>query len=385
MIGWRFFYFFYFVYRCACSVAGQLIVVRLTSLGDSVRYQGNAEKFGETGGFSWLFDSTQVTEAIGMLLAKPLANNAIAINFCFQAIAFYGIYRFLRAVPPNLRKFAALLMLAPSFNLWSSVASKEAIIVFSVGIVCSYIVEFYCNTAKLGVSHFLSGALLAVYKPHYLVSLAFVYLATQASRFVRQREALLLMGGLLTVSMLYLFLDRIDDLSFQVVEHFLADAGFSTREAFWIQRYDVFWRAPYGMFLSFVGPTFEEALRNPLQMVSLAESSVILVLIVVYLIVQLPRMPAYCFFMSLFSGFWLLFANYPFGVMNPGSAIRYRTGYFIILLTALVILSSRRMYLQWRSGAPMEVAARRRRFRFGPSLSFQPSLRWEWRTAGERR
>jgi len=381
MIGWRFFWVLYFLYRCVCSVAGQLVVVRFTTLGDSVRYQGNAEKFGGSPGLGWLLDSTQVTEALGMLFAKVTSGNEIAINVLFQTIAFYGIYRFLNAIPANLRKFVALLVLAPSFNLWSSVASKDALVVFAAGVSCSYLIELYRNSARLRLVHPLAVAVLAVFKPHYLVSLLFIYSLTWASRFVRQYEALLLFVSIVSVSQLYIFRDRLDDLSFQVVVHFITDAGFSTREAFWQQQYDVFWRAPYGMLLSFVGPTFEEALRNPLQMVSLVESLFLLLLIVVYLVVQLPRMPAFSFLMSTFAGFWLLFANYPFGVMNPGSAIRYRTGYYLIFLTILLVLSSRKLFDQWRSGEA-SIERKQRRSRFRPRLVIKPSLRFVWPSSG---
>lgn len=381
MIGWRFFWVLYFLYRCVCSVAGQLVVVRFTTLGDSVRYQGNAEKFGGSPGLGWLLDSTQVTEALGVLFAKVTSGNEIAINVLFQSIAFYGIYRFLNAIPANLRKFAALLVLAPSFNLWSSVASKDALVVFAAGVSCSYLIELYRNSARLRLIHPLAAAVLAVFKPHYLVSLLFIYSLTWASRFVRQYEALLLFVSIVSVSQLYIFRDRLDDLSFQVVVHFITDAGFSTREAFWQQQYDVFWRAPYGMLLSFVGPTFEEALRNPLQMVSLVESLFLLLLIVVYLVVQLPRMPAFSFLMSTFAGFWLLFANYPFGVMNPGSAIRYRTGYYLIFLTILLVMSSRKLFDQWRSGEA-SIERKQRRSRFRPRLVIKPSLRFVWPSSG---
>ena len=94
---------------------------------------------------------------------------------------------------------------------------------------------------------------------------------------------------------------------------------------------------------------------------------------------EIPRMPAFGFLMMCFAGFWLLFANYPFGVMNPGSAIRYRTGYFILLLTILIVVSSRATYIYWRSRKTPTSAVRGRRY-FLPRWTVLPRLRLQWRS-----
>jgi len=65
MNGWRFYYQGYFIYRCFCTVAGELVIVRLTSLGDARRFQGHYKKFtGLSDDFNWLLDSTQILEAL---------------------------------------------------------------------------------------------------------------------------------------------------------------------------------------------------------------------------------------------------------------------------------------------------------------------------------
>jgi len=50
-----------------------------------------------------------------------------------------------------------------------------------------------------------------------------------------------------------------------------------------------------GMFVSFVGPTFEEALNNPLQMVSLVESGIILLALLLLVMSRQGRIPAFAF------------------------------------------------------------------------------------------
>ena len=63
MNNWRLFYLGFFLYRVACTLVGELIVVRLTSLGDARRFQGHYKKFsGLSGDFHWLLDSSQILE-----------------------------------------------------------------------------------------------------------------------------------------------------------------------------------------------------------------------------------------------------------------------------------------------------------------------------------
>ena len=61
-------------------------------------------------------------------------------------------------------------------------------------------------------------------------------------------------------------------------------------------------------------------------------------------------MPLFGFFLTIGGLFWILFANYPFGIMNPGSAIRYRTGYILFVVLIFTLLLSRDVYLRWQKG-----------------------------------
>jgi hypothetical protein len=348
-LGWGVLLLLFWLYRCFYSVVGQLIVVKLTTLGDSDRYQGAASKF-EGVNAQFFTDSTTFLEGVGLLLAAVLGDRPVLINIVYQTIAFYGVARLLLAVEPELRKALAFALLLPSFNLWTSVAGKETVIVFSLGVLCSLLVESYYNRARLAPIHVLAAALLLVFKPHYFAALSFIFGLTWAGRRVLQKEALVLIAGLVTLVLLFMVADRVNDLSFQVLVHFQDEEARSTREAFWVEPYDVFWKAFEGMYLSFVGPTFEEALRLPIQMIAFVESMALCALLLFLMAMRLTRMPVYSFLLGLFTLFWLLFANYPFGVMNSGSAIRYRSGYYLLVVTIFAFVLSRRVFVGWRGG-----------------------------------
>jgi hypothetical protein len=381
MIRWRLFYIGFFLYRCACTIAGELVVVRLTSLGDARRFQGHFKKFtGLSGDFHWLLDSTQILEAFGMMLSSFMPRQYLAMSLIYQTIAFVGLVIFLNSIAPRIRIFAAILLLSPSFNIWSSVASKEAFIVFSVSIICSHIISAYNNDFRLRYLYLISGYILAVFKPHYFASLLFIYTGIVLSKFIKQKEALILLMGGVSLSFLYFFRDTIDRLSFQMLPHFLTDAGRSTRLGYWQEPYDAFIKAPMGMLLSFVGPTFEEALKNTLQMVSLMESGFILLILLLIFLARRDRIPAFAFMLVLFGIFWLLFANYPFGVMNPGSAIRYRAGYYVIIVMAFVVLLSRQAHTNWLTDRDSRELRRKTpsRWRLSPRIVMRHKVKFQW-------
>ena len=76
--------------------------------------------------------STKITETIGAVFHHITFGSPTLIDIGFQTIAFIGIFKMLVAVDGKTRRFLALLIMTPSFNIWSSVAAKEALIVFFV-------------------------------------------------------------------------------------------------------------------------------------------------------------------------------------------------------------------------------------------------------------
>ena len=299
------------------------------------------------GGFTRVL-STQLTEALGAVLHFLFLGDAILISIGFQTIAFVGIVVFLRAVEPKLRVPLTLLTMLPSFTVWSSIASKEAIVVGALGILSAYVIDLYRNRAQLQITHIIAVAIVFVYKTHYLAALAFLILGTLISNRIRQKSLIVLAAGITSIGILFLVEDRVADLALEIVPHFRG-YGESTREAFWNTPADVLAKAPHGMFLGFFGPTIDEATKGILQLASFVESSILLGVLAFFVIRQLFRLPVYMVLMSGFSLFWILFATYPLGVMNPGSAVRYRTGYEIFVFLLIVVLLSRQLYVNWNT------------------------------------
>lgn len=355
---WSVVYLLLWVYRCFYSLAAEVIIARLTSLGDSGRYQD--EKI-ESDLFGTLANAAQnprqaatvFTEALGSLFNLIGGGSAVVTNIGFQTIAFVGIVALLRATPPRMRMLMLAFSMLPSFSLWSSVASKEALVVYGIGVLSALIIKLYNRTGTFGPEHALALLIVALAKNHYLPALAFLFVGTYIAERVRQRASLVLWVGTLSFAMLFVFESYLGDMALEVARHF--DNQGSSRPPFWTSQQDVLIKAPLGMLLAFFGPTLSEISQGPLQLMTFVESGLLMGILLIILLARLPSMPVYLALMGFFTLFWIMFASYPFGAMNAGSAIRYRTGYQLLIFALIVVVMSRTSYASWIQGRPSRV------------------------------
>ena len=332
------------------SVVGQTLVRRFTSLGDSSRWQ-------ETG---WVFDggwwhsSNLITTNLAAFFGQFVGDDKILINIGFQTLAFYGIYRFISALDPSLRKRAILLFFFPSFSVWSSVAGKEAVLIFAIGVISGYLIRIFSRRERLGLVVLIAVYLVYIMKTHYIVALLYIFGAAKFCRYLPKPGLIIFFASVASLFPLYFFREVFDSLSFDILPHFLG-SGRSTREPFWVEQYDVFWKAPYGMVQSFLGPTLEEAMlaKNPIHVGAYLEGLAMICILGYFMFEKIKSLPVFNFVVILFGTFWILFPNYPFGIMNPGSAVRYRTGYLMLIILLVIVLGRPETYRRWRGSKIM--------------------------------
>jgi len=240
----------------------------------------------------------------------------------------------------------------PSFSLWSSIASKEAIVVFAMGVMTGFILRLYQDDKRGGLLPILAAAILILYKPYYWPALIFIVIGTVMCQRVRQKALVALIGGLISLGLLYLFRDVIDELAFRI-QHFLSHGipfGRSSRtEPFFVEKYDVFFRAPGGMFLAFLGPKLSEIFKSPLALLAFLESVALMAFFFAIIARRFMFLPAYSLIMGFFTLFWIMFASYPFGLVNIGTTIRYRSGWIILPFAIVAVLMSRSFFDRWRA------------------------------------
>ncbi len=353
-VSWGMLLFALYVYRSIFSILDELVIMRLTPISDVRNYQNGTFEQGDANAYWANFEisrlefsesqmSTGITAAIGGFFNSILNENPILINMAFQTIAFIGLAYLVVSIERSLRPWIFAAMFLPSFSVWTTMASKECIVVFGSCILLGYLARSYRGVGRFGLHHILSIVLIYIFKAHYIAALGYALAADWGCQRIRQKALAALLIGLGSLGIIYLLRDTVNRYAFLVQGAFQVgnDGGSSRVDAFFIDQYDVFYRAPEGMLRAFMGSTISEVTLGPLNFVSYVESAVILALIVFFVARRFLYLPIYSAVIGIFTAFFILFPNYPFGVMNAGSAMRYRSGWLIILLFAVFVMLTR--------------------------------------------
>lgn len=312
---------------------------KLTTLGDTYRYLRGDEAFSSE---SW-HNSTALMDTLAysfsLFLGPVLANIPFLVLSCIGV--YYPVSR-LNLTKKQLIVLLALLSL-PSFGVWTSIASKEAVGVFFLGIILGFFIDFIKrNPNKQYFLLAFSLYLCAIFKPQYLIGVSALFTFVFVSRKFALRgfgkTVILILFFVFSFFALYLFRNEINELSFIIPLHFSLDAGSTRENTIWVNDFDVFRNAPYGMFIAFFGPTALEALSKITHFFVFIESAfivgVFLCALLKLLLISFNTGRLNVFFVGVFltASLWILFVHYPFGVLNPGSAIRYRENFYAFLV-----------------------------------------------------
>ena len=336
----------------------QFVVARLTILGDvgAFCYGLPHEKYGalpmmlEKFGWKLFF----MKDHLGVFIVSALHTvlHFEVLTFCVcSVIAYVGIRRFLLAAECPSKCYLTLILLcySPSFNIWSSIAGKECLVVFGMGILCAELMKFFRGEQfKPGFLFFLALYLVVVLKKQYIpfVMITFFYvMLRQYIRFSFKWDMVLLLGLIVSVAVgMYLLRYRLDDYSFFAQDVFRVSAR-STRGHVFEAQFDFFRKMSYLMPLAFWGPTWAECGTSPLHLFSFIESGII-VLCFLYLLWGFWSCMRYRFrefyqwlLLGINALFLLLAAHYGQGIINPGAAVRYRTNIYLPVTAIIYIFA----------------------------------------------
>lgn len=338
-------WFGYTLIQIAYMFFALFVYANLTSLGDTFRYL-RGPTFGE---LDFLYNSTTLMDTVGYILTTFLG--PVLANIPFVCLSVYGVHYAVKRLDLNTQQLVILLgMLSiPTFSVWSSVASKEAVGVFYMGIITGFIIDYIKN--KSIKDYWLIGFafyLCAVFKPQYLSGIVAVFIYLYLAKKLNLRGLGKLAGlgifFLCSFGLLYLFRDVINELSFIMPRYFNIEGGATRENKIWLEDYDVFWNAPYGMYISFVGPTIQEAFSKITNLLTWLESFFILSAFFIacsklsLVIAKTGKINIFYFSVFLIVTLWILFVHYPFGALNPGSAIRYRVNFYVLFVILFYFL-----------------------------------------------
>jgi len=324
------------------SIFALYVYSSFTSLGDTPRYW-TGPQFGHPG---LIYNSTAFMDNLTRIFY--LVGGPIFANLPFIILSSIGIFYPLKKANfnQNYRLIIYFLALTPSLGIWTSIASKEAMGVFFMGLLLGSLFDYLSkNRIEDKKLFFLGIYLAAIFKPQYLVPIFTVFSFIFFTRKLRLGN-----GGIISLFIAYFlcgaltlfFLrDVINEISLILPMHFSIEGG-STRANPWIEDYDFFRTMPIGLIVAFWGPTFTEALSNSKFMISFIETSILSLFIIIPMINFISRilmnkklfiMPIIIVIMSFVL---LLFVHYPFGYINSGSAIRYRSNFLPFLIILII-------------------------------------------------
>jgi|APSaa5957512535_1039671.scaffolds.fasta_scaffold53950_2 hypothetical protein len=350
-------WFYFFIVKLLYMFLALFVYSKFTELGDTSAYLS-----GRYYDVSRMFtESNYLIGTFGKISSSILGTTFG--NLPFVIVSFYGIYYPVKRINLTNKQLYILLTLLslPSFGIWTSICSKESLSVFFMGIFLGYIIEMINNQSpKLKLIHFIALYLMLLIKPQYsvaifsLIVLIKIYSITALDAY--KKIFIFLLYLLVSITALYIFRDLIDQLSFMMPKHFgYAGTGATRENIYIVEQYDIFFNAPYNMFLAFWGPTISEVIQKPINGLVFIETMIIFGFFV-YLILKLlirifltRKLNILHLTVVVTSTFWILFAHMPFGLFNYGSAVRYRESFYsflVILLFYIFIKSSNKKMIK---------------------------------------
>lgn len=339
---------FLFLIKLFFLFLAEFVYSRLSQLGDSHRYLEAYVPFS----YRALINSTDFmfwTGGIVQFLQKPLYHlPAMLISFSGVVISF----NYFKSIGVFKNKWLLFVFLAanlmPSYLLWTSIHSKEAIASTIMTFIVISLIKYERNEHDQVGFFFLVliSYFCLIFKPQYFAAimscLVFLFLYKNLKLKGSGLVCLFLLMIGTQAALLYSVRDLIDLISLNMYQHFDPENAQSTRENTYFVKEGDFFRGIFGnMFLAFWGPSVNEVLHRPMWAVFFVESAFIILLIVFLLLGCFKRVLIYkisplvmgllCFVL-----FWLLFVHYPFGIFNPGSAIRYRQSFYPFIVIILI-------------------------------------------------
>lgn len=334
---WR----YYFIVRILYLFFAIFVYAKLTTLGDTERYLTSSMPPISPMMF---LNSTTMMDTIGSILGI-LGGSNVLTNLPATIISYYTIkwaidkYEFRKYIN-NYLLFVILCL--PNFCVWTGVFSKEMVgLVFSA-ILGSLFLDFLDGKYKIKKKHWLAMYLCLIFKPQYfpfiMQGLVMVYLM---NRYIKSAKWKMFLGCLVifcNLAVLYLISDIVNQYADIMYVHFDDPNAKSTRPNPWTEENDFFYQAPLGMFIAFFGPTISEMMGSPTHMMAGIESIIILVLFVSLGFRMIIRcMNSHKINVTIFFSYFVVITgiallHYPFGIFNPGSAIRYRTNFFFLFV-----------------------------------------------------
>lgn len=324
--------------KVAYAFFAVFIFARFSSLGDTQDYlQGEYIERNNLASTAYLMSMIGTTLGVVGSFVFSLAMSLWGIIYLLEKARFSLMHS----------RIVIFLMILPSFGVWTSILSKEVFVLFSFCLCTGGLIELLMGRRFIFSLFQLVGlALLTFIKPHYSLCIYLSIAAIMLNRSGFRRELLLaitLLFFLVAAVLSFLNVEVIYQNTQALPAHFSLQGGTTRINDFWIDEYDFFTYLPVGLPLAFIGPSFTEALSSIKLLPFFIEGCLLFGFVAVngwravfyrhYInVLGVVLMLTFCLA--------LLLTHYPFGLFNPGSAVRYRSGFILPLCIFVLYLAT---------------------------------------------
>lgn len=327
--------------KIVVAIAASLILADVIRLGDSDDYIQSLYLDRK----DWLSPAYVLS-----LLSYYTGGNRIILNIFAAILSSVGVFLALRSIETNRlsRYILIVILLSPSFTLWSSIYSKESFVVLFSGLMIWTMAKYTTGTAVKKRLYFtvglLSLCLLIYFKRYYSPIFLFVFVTFF---LVGVRRHLWLRQSYIPIVIMSCFLILVfygisigHYLAIHIPPHFNVDGSMTRLSTGWDSASGFWLGILQDPMVGIIGPTLIEAAANMMYFSVFIESWILVILVLVLIFRNLTA-NVYSLFCVIFAITIVVFLQYVFGYLNAGSAIRYRTDILLFVSVYIVFMFDR--------------------------------------------
>lgn len=319
------------------------IYAKFSPFPDAERYLSATLKSWD---LSLLFNRTLFTDFFYASLKHLLGSNTL-VHLFISAMLGWVLWYVLKSEYHYINKKLLIACLClPHFLIWTGMVGKEALAITGFLLIIKVCVDLTVWN-KLRLFPLMIGLFISlIERPHYALGYIYLFIISLITAqnkiklmglFSPKQSLLIFLVGcayllLFLYHMDFIYTDALLQFMLRIQTYFLNITEAVTN------RWDIIWQSPsdffnnlsWGLPTSIIGPTWFEALARPAMLPVFLEGcySLLLLIVMCCLLIRIAQQHVeyssiliWGFIPALIYG---LLINYPFGLFNAGSAIRYK-------------------------------------------------------------
>jgi hypothetical protein len=335
------FFWIILVIKCIATLAAFFIYSKFTPFVDTSLYLSSCTSYCFGG---WSFH-TSLTHLLYFSIKKVLVSDLMVNIFVSLSLTYVLWKIFIRSYYFLNKYLFYSSLLLPHFLIWSGMVSKDAILIAGYFLIVRACVDLTVRKHTQIMPLLIGIILPLLIRPHYMIAYGFLLLTTLffinfEFKFLDKPKQSFIVLFLSLVFVFILILFYWNNLSIYLLklmyiiknDYFMSQASARANrlDIVWNNASDLLFNLWWGLPISLIGPTLHEVFLRPIMLPAFLEGLFSLILFV-YIMVKINK---FALSNSKYNEFIILglipsvliglLINYPMGIFNPGSAIRYK-------------------------------------------------------------